>query len=73
MKTFTVRQVLKLLEREGWYVARPGTHRQLKHPDRSGPPVTVAGNLGDEIPTGTLRNIYKQAGLRWPPVSSKKK
>lgn len=69
---FTVREVLKLLSKHGWFEARPASHRQLKHPEQSGT-VTVAGKLGDEIPTGTLRSIFRQAGLPWPPVSRKKK
>lgn len=69
--TFKVREVLKILARNGWREARPGPHRQLKHPERAGT-VTVAGKLGDEIPTGTLRSIFRQAGLPWPPVSKKK-
>lgn len=68
MKAFTVRDVLKLLKEDGWYEARPGPHRQFKHRHKSGT-VTVAGKLGDDVPTGTLRSIYRQAGLTWPPVS----
>jgi len=71
MKPFTVRDVLKLLEQAGWEEVRPAPHRKLKHRSRPGA-VTVAGKLGDEVPTGTLRSIYRQAGLRWPPVSKKK-
>jgi hypothetical protein len=36
--------------------AQRGSHRHFSHPDRSGV-VTVAGNLGDEVPRGTLASI----------------
>jgi len=38
-----VKEVLKLLEEDGWYLARTkGSHRQLKHPNKPGA-VTVSG------------------------------
>ncbi|MBC6435839.1 addiction module toxin, HicA family, partial [Nostoc sp. HG1] len=38
-----VREVIKRLETDGWYLARTkGSHRQFKHPDKSSS-VTVAG------------------------------
>jgi predicted RNA binding protein YcfA (HicA-like mRNA interferase family) len=39
-----VRDVLKRIEEDGWYqVAQKGSHRQFKHPSKSGR-VTVAGH-----------------------------
>ena len=59
-----VREALRLLESEGWYVVRvKGSHRQLKHPERNGL-VTVAGHPGDDLAPGTLNSILKQAGLK---------
>jgi predicted RNA binding protein YcfA (HicA-like mRNA interferase family) len=59
-----VRDILKLLEREGWYLARTrGSHRQYKHPVKRGL-VTVAGKPNDELAPGTLASILKQAGLK---------
>ena len=59
-----VREVLKILEDDGWYIVRiKGSHRQLKHPAKSGT-VTVAGNPGIEVPKGTLNAILKQSGLK---------
>jgi predicted RNA binding protein YcfA (HicA-like mRNA interferase family) len=59
-----VREVLKLLESEGWLVVRTrGSHRQLKHPQRTGL-VTVAGHPNDDLAPGTLNSIRKQAGLK---------
>jgi predicted RNA binding protein YcfA (HicA-like mRNA interferase family) len=57
-----VRQVIQILEREGWRLDRQtGSHRQFRHPDRPGI-VTVAGKPGAEVPTGTLGSIWRQAG-----------
>lgn len=58
-----VRAVIRLLERDGWYLARTrGSHRQYKHPEKRGL-VTVAGKPSDELAPGTLASILKQAGL----------
>jgi predicted RNA binding protein YcfA (HicA-like mRNA interferase family) len=59
-----VREVIRLLERDGWYlVAQRGSHRQYRHPTKQGK-VTVAGKPGVDVPPGTLGSIYRQAGLR---------
>jgi predicted RNA binding protein YcfA (HicA-like mRNA interferase family) len=59
-----VREVIKRLQDDGWTLERQaGSHRQLKHPTKSGL-VTVAGNEGDEISKGTLGSIRRQAGLK---------
>ena len=59
-----VREVIKMLEDDGWYQARmKGSHRQFKHASKNGS-VTVAGKPNVEIPPGTLNNILKQAGLK---------
>ena len=59
-----VRDAIKMLERDGWKLARTkGSHRQYHHPTKSGT-VTVAGHPSVDIPPGTLNNILKQAGLK---------
>jgi predicted RNA binding protein YcfA (HicA-like mRNA interferase family) len=59
-----VKEVLKLLENDGWYLVRmTGSHRQLKHPTKAGI-VTVAGKPSLDMPPGTLNSILKQAGLK---------
>jgi predicted RNA binding protein YcfA (HicA-like mRNA interferase family) len=59
-----IRAVIRLLERDGWYLARTrGSHRQYKHPEKRGL-VTVAGKPSDELAPGTLNSILKQAGLK---------
>jgi predicted RNA binding protein YcfA (HicA-like mRNA interferase family) len=59
-----VKEVIKILEEDGWYLARTkGSHRQFKHPNKSGA-VTVSGKQSIDVPRGTLNSILKQAGLR---------
>jgi len=59
-----VKEVLKLLEEDGWYLARTkGSNRHLKHANKPGT-VTVAGKPGIEVPPGTMSSILKQAGLK---------
>ena len=59
-----VREIIKLLEDDGWYQSRMrGSHRQFKHSFKKGT-VTVAGKPNVDIPPGTLNNILKQAGLK---------
>jgi predicted RNA binding protein YcfA (HicA-like mRNA interferase family) len=58
-----VRDMLKRLESDGWYLDRvSGDHRQLRHPSKPGT-VTVAGHPSRDVPKGTLNSICKQAGL----------
>lgn len=64
MMTMKVKEVIKLLEDDGWYLARTkGSHRQFKHRTKPGT-VTVSGKLSVDIPPGTLNSILKQAGLK---------
>jgi predicted RNA binding protein YcfA (HicA-like mRNA interferase family) len=59
-----IRDVLKMLEDDGWSLARQrGSHRQFKHGTKPGL-VTVAGKRGDDVAPGTLNSIFKQAGLK---------
>jgi predicted RNA binding protein YcfA (HicA-like mRNA interferase family) len=44
-----VRDLLKQMQDDGWYLARQrGSHRQMKHPDKS-QMVTVPGHPSDEF------------------------
>jgi predicted RNA binding protein YcfA (HicA-like mRNA interferase family) len=59
-----VREAIKLIERDGWYLARTrGSHRQFRHARKPGL-VTIAGHPSVDIPRGTLNSILKQAGLK---------
>ena len=55
------RKLIKLLEQDGWFLADVrGDHHQFRHLTRKGR-VTVPHPSAD-IPIGTLRSIYRQAG-----------
>ncbi len=59
-----VRELLRIIQDDGWFLARTrGSHRQFKHAAKRGL-VTVAGKSGDDIAPGTLNSILKQAGLK---------
>jgi len=55
------RRLIRMLQHDGWVVVdQRGSHVQLKHPDKPGR-VTVPHPKRD-LPAGTVRSIYKQAG-----------
>jgi predicted RNA binding protein YcfA (HicA-like mRNA interferase family) len=61
------RDVIKLLESNGWYFQRMGRgdHMIYRHPTRPGSIVVAGGGkLNRDIPTGTLNSILRQAGLK---------
>jgi predicted RNA binding protein YcfA (HicA-like mRNA interferase family) len=59
-----VSEILRLLQDDGWFlVAIRGSHRQYKHSSKVGR-VTVPGKPSDDLATGTLNSILKQAGLK---------
>jgi predicted RNA binding protein YcfA (HicA-like mRNA interferase family) len=58
-----VRDLIHMLESEGWRLkATKGSHRQFLHPQK-GMVVTVPGQAGKDVPTGTLKAILRSAGL----------
>jgi len=58
-----VRDIIKLITKDGWYLVRTkGSHRQYKHDLKKGL-TTVPGNMNDDIAIGTYKSILKQAGL----------
>jgi len=59
-----VKEVIGLIENDGWQQVRmKGSHRQFHHPTKAGT-VTIAGKLSVDVPPGTLNSILKQAGLK---------
>lgn len=59
-----VNDILIMLKNDGWYlVATKGSHRQFKHPVKSGR-VTVPGKPNDDLAPGTLNSILKQSKLK---------
>ena len=62
--TVKVREVIKLIEADGWYLDRTrGSHCQFKHTTKRGL-VTVAGKPNDDLAPGTLNSILKQSQLK---------
>lgn len=56
-----VRHLLQTLSQQGWKISRiKSSHRQLKHPVLKGI-VTVSGHINQDLPTGTLKYIQRQA------------
>lgn len=62
MKSYSSREIIKLLTEDGWYeVSVTGSHHQFKHPTKKGR-VTVKHPTKD-IPPKTLKSIERQSGL----------
>jgi predicted RNA binding protein YcfA (HicA-like mRNA interferase family) len=58
-----IREVIKLIEKDGWYLVRvKGDHRQYKHPSKKGL-VTISGHFNEDVAKGTLNSILKEG--RW--------
>jgi predicted RNA binding protein YcfA (HicA-like mRNA interferase family) len=59
-----ISDILTIIRTDAWFlVATRGSHRQFKHPVKSGR-VTVAGKFSDDLAPGTLNSILKQAALK---------
>ena len=62
-----VREIIRLIERDGWYlIVTRGSHRQYKHLTKPGR-ITIAGHPNDDLAPGTLNSILKQAKIERPP------
>jgi predicted RNA binding protein YcfA (HicA-like mRNA interferase family) len=63
MRGVKVRDAIKMVEADGWYLVRTReSHRHYKHPKKLGI-ATIAGQPSVDIPRGTLNSIPKQSGL----------
>ena len=59
-----VRAAIRVVERDGWYLARTkGSHRHFHHPVKPGT-VTIPGKLGEDLRESTWQSILRQAGLK---------
>ncbi|KXB59305.1 MULTISPECIES: type II toxin-antitoxin system HicA family toxin [Lachnoanaerobaculum] len=64
MKSYSSREVIKMLKEDGWYLVDvTGSHHQFKHPTKKGR-TTVKDPVKD-IPIKTLRSIERQSGLKF--------
>jgi predicted RNA binding protein YcfA (HicA-like mRNA interferase family) len=60
------REIIDRLNREGWILVNVrGSHHNYRHPANEGR-VTVPHPKKD-LPKGTVRSIFRQAGWVWPP------
>ena len=63
MKTWKVKEMIDLIEGDGWYFLRQkGSHRQYRHLIKKGI-VTIPGKLSDDLLPNTSKSILNQAGL----------
>jgi len=61
MEAMNSREIIRRLVRDGWRLVRTkGSHRQYKHPVKPG--LVTVPHPKRNIPEGTLRSIFKQAG-----------
>lgn len=64
MKSYSSREVIKLLLENGWYeVGCVGDHHQFKHPSIKGK-ATITHPKKD-IPIQTLKSISRQTGIKF--------
>ncbi len=62
-KTFTSRDIIRVLEKDGWFIVSiRGSHHNFRHPAKPGR-VTVPHPKRD-IKTGTAKSIADKAGLQ---------
>jgi predicted RNA binding protein YcfA (HicA-like mRNA interferase family) len=60
------RDMIDRFNSEGWVLVNVrGSHHNYRHPDYQGR-VTVPHPKKD-LPKGTVRSIFRQAGWDWPP------
>jgi predicted RNA binding protein YcfA (HicA-like mRNA interferase family) len=60
------RDIIDRLNREDWILVNVrGSHHNYRHPTNEGK-VTVPHPKKD-LPKGTVRSIFRQAGWDWPP------
>ncbi|HYU60435.1 MAG TPA: type II toxin-antitoxin system HicA family toxin [Solirubrobacterales bacterium] len=59
-----VRDIIKIIERNGWYQVRQrGSHRHYKHPSKPGL-VTIPGKRSQDLYPEMVASILRQAGLK---------
>lgn len=56
------RNVIRELEKLGWYIARNNRHVIMKHPNRPNEIMTLPANEGRDITPG-LKNHLKKVGV----------
>lgn len=64
-RTLKYRELVKMLEADGWYLHRKGkgNHQIYKHPRKPGS-ITIDYKASRDVSVGTLHAILRQAGLK---------
>ena len=62
MKTYSSKEIIKILEQDGWMLKRiVGSHHHFKHPVKKG--TMTVPHPRKYIKPGTVKSILKQAGI----------
>lgn len=60
-----VRDIIRLLEEDGWYIHRQkGSHKQYRHPNKKGLVTVPDHRKNHELDHFLVSSIFKQAGLK---------
>lgn len=60
-----VKEVIKMLEKDNWYLDRQnGSHKQYKHPTKQGTVTVTDHGKGKDLDEFVYNSILKQAGLK---------
>lgn len=64
LKRVSGRELVRVLERFGWYVERiRGSHHIMRHPERKSVTLSVGVHGNRTLPLGTQSSILKDAGI----------
>lgn len=62
--TKKVKEVIRMLEKNGWYyIGTKGDHHKF-YKKGARRPIIIAGKANDDLAEGTLRSIFREAGLK---------
>jgi predicted RNA binding protein YcfA (HicA-like mRNA interferase family) len=65
MRSYSSRELIQIIESDGWFQVRSsGSHRQFKHPSKPG--LVTVPHPNHTMKAGTVRSIFKQAGIELP-------
>lgn len=60
-----VKEIISMLKKDGWFqVAQKGSHKQFKHPIKTGRVTVPDHGKSKDLAKGTENSILKQAGLK---------
>lgn len=64
MKSYSSREILKMLKADGWYEVRcVGDHHQFRHETKPG--LVTLPHPRKDLPPKTLKSIEQQSGLKF--------